>query len=82
MIRHVYQGRGGQRLLEHDAKLLGLELISPEDDEAELLRIANTTGSATVLNAVTRALKVKHGDQKEQQKVRSIGDAQSLKKEV
>jgi len=82
MIRHVYQGRGGQRLLEHDAKLLGLELISPEDDEAELLRIANSTGSATVLNAVTRALKVKHGDHKEQQKVRSIGDAQSLKKAV
>ena len=82
MLRHVYQGRRGQRLLEHDARLLGLELAAPEDDEVELIRLAESTGSSGVVSAMTRALKVKHGDREEQQKLRSVDDARALKKTV
>ena len=77
MLKHVYQGRGGQRLLEHDAQLLGLELTSRADEEAELLKLAESSGSETVLTAVTRALKVKHGE-----KLRSVDDANVLKQTV
>ena len=75
MLKHVYQG--GQYLLEHDAKLLGLKLLSPEDNEAELLKIAESSGSSTVVETVKRALRVKHGE--EEGGVRSIEEANKLK---
>ena len=82
MLKHVYQGRGGQKLLKHDAQLLGLELTSRADEEAELLKLAESSGSQTVLTAVTRALKIKHGDRIEQEKLRSVDDANLLKQTV
>jgi hypothetical protein len=82
MLKHIYQGRGGQRLLEHDAQLLGLKLTSRADEEAELLKLAESSGSQKVITAVTRALKVKHGDRIEQEKLRSVDDANVLKQTV
>ena len=56
MLRHVYQG--GQALLEHDAKLLGLQLVI--DTESELLQLAESSGSLQVLQSVQRALQIKN----------------------
>ncbi len=78
MLKHVYQG--GQRLLEHDAKLLGLELVllSAEQQETELLQLAKSSGSQNLVRAVQRALKVKHGHES----IRSVEEAQKLKRLV
>ena len=78
MLQHVYQG--GHALLEHDAKLLGLQLVSPSDSEAELLQLAESSGSATVLKSVQRALQIKHGDP--DAKIQSVEEATKLKQTI
>lgn len=78
MLQHVYQG--GRALLEHDAKLLGLQLVSSSDTEAELLQLAESSGSATVLQSVQRALQIKHGDP--DAKLQSVEEATKLKQTI
>jgi len=73
MLKHVYQG--GQTLLEHDAKLLGLELATDKDEEAELLKLAESSGSTKAMQAVQTALNIKHGDHH----LKSVEEAHKLK---
>lgn len=74
LFNHVYQGFGGNMLLQHDATLLGLRLVSEDE---EILQIAQTAGSATV-KALNDALDVKSG----KQKLQSIEGATQLRQKV
>ena len=74
MLRHVYQG--GQALLEHDTKLLGLQLVT--DMEAELLQLAESSGSLQVLQSVQRALQIKNSNAT----LPSIQEATKLKQAI
>ncbi|KAG7338971.1 hypothetical protein IV203_016247 [Nitzschia inconspicua] len=74
LLSHVYQGRGGQALLQHDVHLLGLNLVSEEE---QLLELAAQAGPATT-EALTKALQVKHGETR----VESIEMAQQMRQEV
>lgn len=76
MMKHVYQGRGGRALLDHDANLLGLEMVQ-QTEEDELLEIAQQAGASTT-QALQQALEVKRGDRK----LESIEGAQKLRQEV
>ena len=77
---HVYQesrgggGGGGQELLRHDAKLLGIELVSEEEI---LLQIAKQAGASTH-KALQSALRVKTG----QNKVDTVEQANNVKDTV
>jgi len=83
MLKHIYQGHDGQKLLQHDAQLLGLQLISAkEQDEMELLEIAELSGSSTVIDAVKKTLKIKHGDINERNKIQTIEEANELKRKA
>jgi hypothetical protein len=73
-MEHVYQGPDGQALLRHDARLLGLRLVSEEDQWTSL---ATKAGTAT-LDAFTAAIQVQRG----KQKLRSIQDAELLRAAV
>lgn len=58
ILQLVYQGWDGQALMQHDAEILGLELIESDVDEHERLReLAEKAGPATVA-ALNRALGV------------------------
>jgi hypothetical protein len=70
----VYQGRAGQELLLHDAKLLGISFVS--EDEM-LLDLAKKAGSST-LAVLKSALQVKSGEKK----VQTVETAESIKKRV
>ncbi|KAL7560352.1 hypothetical protein ACA910_002764 [Epithemia clementina (nom. ined.)] len=51
LLQLLYQGRDGQALLQHDAAILGLELVDDDDDEqqhAVLRDLAQSAGPATV----------------------------------
>jgi hypothetical protein len=60
LCHHVYQGPGGQALLQHDACLLGLQLVSEEE---QLLEIAVQAGQATT-EALSNVFKVQRGEMK------------------
>jgi hypothetical protein len=74
LMGHVYQGIGGQALLLHDARLLGLQLVSEEE---QLLEIAAQAGQATT-EALHQALQVKRGETK----VESVEKAQAMRQHV
>jgi hypothetical protein len=57
LFHHVYQGPGGQALLQHDACLLELQLVSEEE---QLLEIAAQAGQATT-EALSKVLEVQRG---------------------
>ena len=57
LMEHIYQGRRGQALLQHDAKLLNLQLV---DEEAALRELAQKAGDATQ-KALKKALEIKKG---------------------
>jgi hypothetical protein len=70
----VYQGYVGQRLLHHDAKLLGIELLS---EQQVLLQLAQKAGK-DVLGAVQHSMEVSKG----KVKVKNVQDANDLKKDI
>ena len=74
LLEHVYQGFDGQALLRHDVQLLGLRLVSDEDQWVDL---AKKAGAAT-LQALQTALRVPTGEQK----VQSIQHAEQLRASV
>lgn len=69
---HVYQGKPGQLLLQHDAKLLGLGEVVSEEEIWKAL--AQKAGPSTQ-KALTQALQVSTG----QHKVASIQHAEALR---
>lgn len=71
---HVYQGYLGQKLLQKDASLLDLNLVS---DEQILLELAELAGSATQ-DALKHALDVKSG----KKTVQTVETAELLKQNV
>lgn len=70
----VYQGHVGKLLLQHDAKLLGVELVSEEE---ALKKIARKAGSA-VQNAFQQVLDISHGNKK----VKSVQVANGIKNDI
>lgn len=70
----VYQGYVGQMLLRHDAKLLGMELMS---EQQILLQLAQKAGK-DVLGAVKQFMDVSKG----KVKVKNVQDANVLKKVI
>ena len=73
-LDHVYQGFDGQALLQHDAQLLGLRLVSEEDQWKDLAKKAGTE----TLHALQTALRVQRGEQK----LESIQHAEALRTSV
>ncbi|OEU20167.1 hypothetical protein FRACYDRAFT_236236 [Fragilariopsis cylindrus CCMP1102] len=87
MMKHIYQGYDGQQLLQQDTQILGLLETNYKDnteyqEEIELLQIAELTGSDTIIDAVKRTLKIKHGDIEERNKIQTIEDATILKRKA
>jgi hypothetical protein len=74
MVGHVYQGKGGRALLKHDAVLLGLQLVSEEE---QVLEIAELAGPATT-TALMEALQIKRGERK----VENVQIAKQMRQEV
>lgn len=77
MLKHIYQG--GQALLKHDSELLELEITSSVEEEEQLIKIAELSGSSLVLDAVKQSLEIKHGNIDERKKVATIEEAYQLK---
>jgi len=73
-LEHVYQGFDGQALLRHDIQLLGLSLVSEEDQWKDLAKKAGTE----TLHALQTALRVQRGEQK----LASIQHAEKLQTSV
>jgi hypothetical protein len=74
LMSHVYQGRAGQALKDHDANLLGIVMIS---EDQVLLELAKKAGAETS-NALQSALQVKSG----KKKLETVEIADSVKKKV
>ena len=74
LMNHVYQGRAGQELKDHDAKLLGIEFIS---EDQVLLELAKKAGTETS-NALESAFRVKSG----KTKLETVEIADKVKKKV
>eukprot|EP00934_Nitzschia_sp_Nitz4_P003930 Nitzschia sp. Nitz4//scaffold60_size111251//11980//13419//NITZ4_004138-RA/size111251-snap-gene-0.177-mRNA-1//1//CDS//3329555537//3920//frame0 len=74
MFDHVYQGSLGRDLLQSDASLLGLELVSDEDIWMELAKKAGDTTKA----ALQQVLQVKKG----QKMVDTVEEAMELREKV
>jgi len=74
LMDHVYQGYGGQALLEHDAHLLGISL---ESEEEHLHQLAQLAGRET-----EKALKEVLLAKKDAGKVKTIEKAEKIKDKV
>ena len=74
LIDLVYQGVNGQRLLEHDAKLLGISLVSEEEN---LKSIAAKAGTA-VEKAIKQSLEVSKG----KKSLKSVDEANIMKENI
>lgn len=74
MMKHCYQGVGGSVLLRHDMELLGLTMVSEEE---QLLDIARAAGPSTV-QAIRDVLQVKYG----QKTLQSIEAAKQVQQTV
>ena len=74
LMKLVYQGRLGQALLQADANLLGVEIVSEEES---LIELATKAGGDTV-SALKSALMVKDGSRK----VANVQEASKIKKKI
>jgi hypothetical protein len=74
LMNHIYQGRAGQQLKEHDAELLGIAMIS---EDQVLLELAKKAGAETS-NALQSAMQVKSGNKK----LETVEIADKVKKKV
>ena len=75
LLNHVYQGPLGGLLQQHDAKLLGLELVSEQE---QLLQLAQKSGNRSLTNSIHKALQVQQGTTK----LNSIQQVKQLSKQV
>lgn len=74
LIDLVYQGFNGQRLLEHDAKLLGISLVSEEEN----LKVIAAKAGAAVEKAVKQSLEVSKG----KKSLKSVDEANTMKENI
>jgi len=70
----VYQGHTGRKLLNHDAKLLGISLV----DEEESLREIASKGGKEIVYAFEKSIKIQKGEEN----VKSIQEAGEVKNNI
>ena len=75
LLNHVYQGHLGGLLQQQDANLLGLELVSEQE---QLLQLAQKSGNRSLTKSIHKALQVQQGTTK----LNSIQQVQQLSKQV